>query len=553
MNNDFMNPSEENFSENNNEQFAPAPETTPVPSEETVYAPAQTKDNIPEGTSVVETPVAETPVPFTAEAEPEFKNEAPAQPPYTAPVYTQPVPTAEPQNTVSYTAQSPYTMPQSTPQASPHTAPNQYGYYNPQGYTPQPPEKKKKGATAFLIILWVIIGTFALGFFVLCGYVAGQHVSDGDTAPTLFSEETKPDDKNDDFDSDTPANNNPNGAIPQDDSAEIYTNKQSLTLHSLPPDKGNTDKYTTQYAFKKVSDSTVGIVCYNGEMTVESEVASQGTGIILTKDGYVATNSHVIGDSRSAYTVQVVTGDGTTYEASVIGFDSRTDLAVLKINAKNLTPAEFCDSELVEVGQDVIAVGNPGGIDFQNSLTRGVVSALNRELDLSSQVTYIQTDAAINPGNSGGPLCNMYGQVIGINTAKISDSSYEGMGFAIPSQTVKNIVDDLMKQGYVSDRVRLGISGQAVTSTMAQYYNVPEGILVNTISEGGPCDGTDLQMNDIITAIDGEDIASFKDVYAILAEHKPGDKVTLSVYRMDTNRTFEINVTLMADEGETQQ
>ena len=184
------------------------------------------------------------------------------------------------------------------------------------------------------------------------------------------------------------------------------------------------------------------MVCY--EDSFSKEPASQGTGIVLSEDGYIATNSHVIGDSRSLYYVEVVTNEGTTYEAKVIGYDSRTDLAVLKINAKGLTPAQFCDSEYVEVGQDVIAVGNPGGIEFQNSLTRGVVSALNRELSLSSQVTYIQTDAAINPGNSGGPLCNMYGQVIGINTAKISSSSYEGMGFAIPSRTVKEIVDDLI-------------------------------------------------------------------------------------------------------------
>ena len=442
------------------------------------------------------------------------------------------------------------------PQGSnPSQTPPQGYYYMP--YPPMPaaqpePPKKKKGATAFLVCMWVLIGVFALGFFGLCGYIIGNSASNTDsTAPTFFDEDRDKSDKETEPADTIPEDDSDVVPLPDTNENDLYSNDASIDLKAHPADKANSEKYTTQYAYKKVAESTVGIVCYEGGFS--QDPASQGTGIVLTKDGYIATNSHVIGDSRTRYAVEVVVGDGTTYEAKVIGYDSRTDLAVLKINAKNLTPAEFCDSAYVEVGQDVIAVGNPGGIEFQNSLTRGVVSALNRELSLSSQVSYIQTDAAINPGNSGGPLCNMYGQVIGINTAKISSSSYEGMGFAIPSATVKEIVDDLVSQGYVNNRVRLGISGTEVSSAMQQYYGVPTGILVGEISEGGPCDGTDLKVNDIITKIDSEEISTFSQVYGILSEHKPGDKLTLTVYRPDTDKTFEITVALMADEGQTQQ
>ena len=398
------------------------------------------------------------------------------------------------------------------------------------------PKKEKKGHKVFLIILFAIIGTFALGFFTLCGYILGQQ--DGETSlPSIFSQ------------SDIFTDEDNAEEIEPD---ELYSDEGSVTLNPLPSDSSDTSKYTTQSAYEKVSKSTVGIVCYEKNSSVSSEPASQGTGIVITEDGYISTNSHVIGDSKTAYKIQVVTSDNKTHDATIVGFDTRTDLAVLKINAKNLTPAEFGNSELVKVGQDVLAIGNPGGIDFQNSLTRGVVSALDRELDLSTQVTYIQTDAAINPGNSGGPLCNIYGQVIGVNTAKISLDSYENMGFAIPSVTAKDIIDDLMKQGFVSDRVRIGITGIEISAATAETYNVPKGILIDSISEGGPCDNTKLQKNDIIYAIDGEEVASFKEVYQILGKHKPGDKVTLSVHRVETGEEYELRITLMADEGDTQ-
>ena len=484
----------------------------------------------------------------------------PAPPVYQTPQY--PYQQMPPQNQY-YNPQTPpvqqpvyyYQQPAAPTPPTNNQQPN-FNYYPPT--PPTPPERKKKGPNALLIILWILVGLFALGFFGLCGYIigndAGRFFSEAQTSdiPTLFSEDDKDEDTTKPYVTEQIDPDKNENVVPlPNDNKDLYSDKVKITLNEVPKDKDDTTKYTTQYAYKTVAESTIGVVCY--ENGFASEPVSQGTGIIASKDGYVITNSHVIGDSRSRYYVQVITNDGTIYEARIIGYDSRTDLAVLKIDAKDLTPANFCDSKYVEVGQDVIAVGNPGGLEFQNSLTRGVVSALNRELSLSSQVSYIQTDAAINPGNSGGPLCNIYGQVIGINTAKISASSYESMGFAIPSATVKEIVDDLISKGYVENRVRLGIAGTEVNSAMQQYYRIPAGILVGEISEGGPCDNKGIEQNDIITAIDDEEIETFSDIYAILAKHKPGDKVTLSVYKTDSNKTVEITVTLMADQGETQQ
>lgn len=434
-------------------------------------------------------------------------------------------------------------------------APAPEAYYYPQ------PQSNKKGGNVLIVFLWVLIALFALGFFGLCGYIIGVNSGNSGSAetqaaPTLFVPDNKdekpkatvPEATEEDIFVPTPDED----VVPMpDDTEDLYSDNTSVKLNPLPSDKDDSNKYTTQYAYKTVASSTIGVVCYEGSFS--DKPASQGTGIVISEDGYIATNSHVIGDSRSLYYVEVITNDGTIYEAKVIGFDSRTDLAVLKINANGLIPTQFCDSEYVEVGQDVIAVGNPGGIEFQNSLTRGVVSALNRQLSLSSQVSYIQTDAAINPGNSGGPLCNIYGQVIGINTAKISASAYEGMGFAIPSRTVKEIVDDLISKGYVENRVRLGISGQEVSLSMQEYYDIPAGVLISEVVEDGPCDGKGIETNDVLTAIDDETVETFSDIYASLAKHKPGDEVVLSVYKMEQEKTVEITVTLMADEGETQQ
>ena len=201
----------------------------------------------------------------------------------------------------------------------------------------------------------------------------------------------------------------------------------------------------------------------------------------------------------------------------------------------------------LKLGEDIIIIGNPGGLSYQNSMTKGIVSAIDREASSKNMVKYIQTDAAINPGNSGGPAVNLYGQVIGIASAKIVDEQYEGMGFCIPSATAKDIIDSLMKNGYIEGRVRIGISGYAVGSEEIQMYNLPRGIVIQEILADGPCDGTDLQPDDVITEADGTAITSFSDIYKVLENHKEGDKIKLKYYRYSTDKEGEVEITLQAD------
>lgn len=433
-----------------------------------------------------------------------------------------------------------------------YVTPEKTGGTQPQSVAPKKPEKKKFkwGCLIFSLIFVMLFALFTTGFVGLCGYllISGEDSLIGQ----IFDEAYDIIEDNPQVPTEPQEDILEGGVIPNE-SDENYSDDTYMVLHNPPYDSETSEEYTAQYAFSTISDSTVGIVCYVGSVTEDSKPQSQGTGIVLSKDGYVVTNSHVIGDSRDKYKVRVMTTDGTTYEARVIGYDSRTDLAVLKVDGKELVPATFCDSDKVYVGQDVIAVGNPGGMDFQNSLTKGIISAKDRELSLSSQVSYFQTDAAINPGNSGGPLCNMQGQVIGINTAKISSEDYEGMGFAIPTQTAKVVVDDLIKQGFVSGRVRIGITGQPVTNVMAQYYGLPSGILITEIAKDGPCDNTDIKVDDVLTAIDGEKVKSFSEIYKILATHEAGDQVELSLYNSETQENYTVKVTLAPDEGDTQQ
>lgn len=429
---------------------------------------------------------------------------------------------------------------------APYIAPEDRPPYTPSSPYPysQPPKKKSKGARIMLTCFWVLLGIFTTAIVGTVGYCIGAK-SDLFMTPQKhdftfgdFFEPTKPQDS-------TQATQ-AFEAAPEDNSY-LFGNGE-IVLNSYPTEE-DSSKYNTRSAFEKVSPSTVGIVIYS--KNDKTSVAGQGTGIIINTDGYIATNSHVIGDSTSRYITEVVLNDGNTYEAKVVGYDTRTDLAVIKITAQGLVAAEFANSDLVCVGEDVIAVGNPGGIEFQNTLTRGIISAKDRTLGLSTQVKYIQTDAAINPGNSGGPLCNIYGQVIGINSAKIASEDYEGMGFAIPSKTVKEVVDDLISQGYVSGRVRIGITGTAISSTQAKYNNVPRGILISQVSEGGPCDNGQVLKGDIVVSLDDCEIVSFNDIYTALTNYSSGDKATLKLYRPSTEEYYETEIILQSDMGST--
>lgn len=278
-----------------------------------------------------------------------------------------------------------------------------------------------------------------------------------------------------------------------------------------------------------------------------------GTGIIMSKDGYVVTNAHVIYDDEYGYgeasSVQIQMSDEeTTYDARIVAYDKEADIAVLKIDADNLTPAEFGDSSSCEVGEMVVAIGNPLGLQFQNTVTCGIISALDRKVTINDNtMTLIQTDTAINNGNSGGPLINSSGQVIGINSAKMSstysgEATVEGIGFAIPMSEAKSIVDDLINYGYVTGRPQLGISCQDVTEAVSQAYNIPVGAYIFSVTAGGAADQAGLQPGDVITGIQDQTISTTEELNAVKNQYKAGDTITLTYVR--AGETKKVDVTL---------
>lgn len=271
--------------------------------------------------------------------------------------------------------------------------------------------------------------------------------------------------------------------------------------------------------------------------------ASEGSGIIMSEDGYIITNAHVV---EGATSLKVMTSDGETYEAQLIGSDTVTDLAVVKIDATGLTAAEFGSSKDLRVADKVMAIGNPGGHELSSSVTIGYVSALNRAIANNTTgytMEYIQTDAAINPGNSGGALINEYGQVVGINSAKISATGYEGLGFAIPIDTAQPIISDLIQYGYVKDRAVLGISGQFIDSMTGRFYGLPQGEYVAQLNSS-EAQASGLQVGDVITAIDGQQLDSESTLRSAILSKKPGDTVTLQVYRSSTQQSATVELKL---------
>ena len=280
-----------------------------------------------------------------------------------------------------------------------------------------------------------------------------------------------------------------------------------------------------------------------------------GTGIVMSEDGYIITNAHCIYDNDSQYkagkaiSVSVVMGDEneTEYDAQIVGYDLQTDLAVLKIDATGLTPAEFGNSDDLQVGELVVAIGNPLGFELFGTTTCGIVSALNRNVSIDErEMTLIQTDAAINSGNSGGPLLNGYGQVIGINSAKMSSSygsaSVEGLGFAIPISSAKDIINDLIGNGYVTGRPQLGITGADITEADSQRFNLPQGVYVYSVAEDSAAEKAGIRQGDVITEIDEQTITTMDELNAVKNEHTAGETIKLKVFR--SGETFETELTL---------
>ena len=271
------------------------------------------------------------------------------------------------------------------------------------------------------------------------------------------------------------------------------------------------------------------------------ELAAEGSGIILSDNGYIVTNAHVV---SGANLVKVVLSDERTLEAKIIGIDTDTDLAVIKVDATGLTPAVLGNSDNLQVGEYVMAIGNPGGLEFKSSVTFGIVSAVNRPLDLEGGYTMntIQTDAAINPGNSGGALVNMNAQVVGICSAKYVATGYEGLGFAITINEALPIINSLKDYGKVQNRSMLGISGVYLDSMMAQYYDLKEGFYVDSVTNKSA--GT-LVQGDIILTIDDKTVDSMSALKNAIKDKAPGTEVTLTYYRSSDKQTYTTKLVLV--------
>jgi serine protease Do len=383
----------------------------------------------------------------------------------------------------------------------------------PGSYSPEPPKKKKKLSAGKIIAI-------ALACALLGGCLG--------VGATLL------------------LRNNTENQTPSTGTTMYVGERQTEKVNTARTD--TSEKLTPREVYAQNVNSTVGITTsittnYWGYQTTS---AASGSGFILTEDGYILTNYHVIENSSS---VQVTTYDNTAYSASIVGYDKSNDIAVLKIDAAGLTPVVLGSSDDLYVGDEVMAIGNPLG-ELTFSLTVGYVSALDREVTLSSGTTMdlIQTDAAINSGNSGGALFNSYGEVVGITNAKYSSSSSSGsasidnIGFAIPINHVKNIITSIIEKGYIV-KPYIGVSVTTVSSEMVSY-GLPQGAAVKAVSENSPAAECGLKINDIITAINGEEITTSSELVKIVSASQPGDEMTLTVYRQGESEQLTLTLTV---------
>ena len=295
------------------------------------------------------------------------------------------------------------------------------------------------------------------------------------------------------------------------------------------------------------SKQVVGVtteVTYTNFFGQTSSSAVSGSGFVISDDGYILTNYHVIETAyQNNYAVNVITHDGTRYDATIVGIEASNDIAVLKIDATGLTPATLGNSDSLAVGDDVCAVGNPLG-ELEFTSTFGHVSALDRLITTEeggSAINMFQIDAAVNSGNSGGPVYNDQGQVVGIVTAKYSSTGVEGIGFAIPANDAVSIANDLITKGYVTGKAYMGVEiDNRYNSMYSQYYDMPVGAYVGGVTSGSCADKAGIEKGDIITKIDGEEITSYTDLKNAISNHSAGDTVEVELYRAGESRTVSL-------------
>ncbi|MGI6180477.1 MAG: trypsin-like peptidase domain-containing protein [Agathobaculum sp.] len=428
---------------------------------------------------------------------------------------------AEPQPAQGQFAQEEPRTPYQTPVQHPaYQAPQQPAgqQYNPQDENgaPQPPKKKRPHGKGVVIALCSV----AVACLLFAGGAALGHAFSSD------------------------------GSAPEDneqaDSGELPTMQLSQTPELDPDNYDVVNGLAGEEIYKKVSPSIVSVLAMNNDGT-----GGSGSGVIMSEDGYVITNNHVVvndeGSGARVDNVTVQLSDGTQLPATIVGTDEKTDLAVLKVQTdEKLTAAEFGNSDELQPGEYAYAIGSPGGVELANTITGGRISAINRDITIDDRVmTLIQTDASINPGNSGGALINKFGQVVGITSAKLSSSgfggtSYEGLGFAIPINTTKTIVDELLQNGYITGRPSIGITGKNVESADGSI----RGVQIYSIDSRTKAATEGLQVGDIITAVDGTPTPTMNEVNEVKENKKAGDKLTLTVYRMSVNKSINVTVTL---------
>lgn len=442
---------------------------------------------------------------------------------------------AQPDATVySQQAQQPYVAPVSYGAGVYQAPPVQQ---NPIRQTPPQPQKGGKGLKVFAIIVTALL-LLSIG---VCGFVIRNYTANPESQ-TQFSE---------------------SNSEPAQSDEELGEGEAPDFVIGETPDSSSAISASSIY--EKAKEYNVGIVVYAKNSA--STVAGEGTGIVMgTDDGgkytYIITCAHVISDS--GISVRVQTADGTTYDADIVGFDTRTDLGVVKIKAVGLTAAEFGDSTKLKVGDPVYAIGNPGGVEFFGSFTGGYVSAIERPI--SSEIGYtmncIQHDAAINPGNSGGMLVNQYGQVVGVNSQKIAATNYEGMGFAIPITDAIPIIKNLIKHGYVPNRPKLGIkyypvSASSQYSMIAQINGLPAGtLIIDEIDSESSLSGKGVRQYDMIIAVNGKELTSADILLELIDDGKVGDKLTLTIARINKDYSvskFDVEASLVEDKSVPEQ
>jgi len=321
---------------------------------------------------------------------------------------------------------------------------------------------------------------------------------------------------------------------PQIGSNSITINRSEQGVDNIPQAGG----LSLQDIYTKCIPSVVSISCeyYGGTST--------GTGVILSREGYIVTNAHVV---DGAMTIQVILTGGTVLSADLVGMDKVSDLAVLWVDYKNLTPAELGDSAALRVGDAAVAIGDPLGVALRGTMTEGIISGINRDITVDGRtMTLIQTSAALNEGNSGGPLINCYGQVIGINTMKIGDymstAGVEGLGFAIPSTTVQEIANQLIGQGYVSGRPDLGMEGEAVSLLYQLYGRLPSGLYLTQVDEDSDAYAKGIREDDVLVSINGVRVTNSDEYEAQLYTCTVGQEVTVVIYR--NGRQYELKLTV---------